>query len=135
MTKRGIVCAAVVSMVLVPVVVKAGYKQAEPVIISTDAGGNTSASGAFAEARSFPNNNGIYIGCSIYGQAGYAPSIYCSARDNTNAWAGCYSTDPNLVSVVAAMTEETVIGFGGNSSGYCTGVSLGDFSYVNPSQP
>jgi hypothetical protein len=134
-TKRGIVCPAVVAMLLVPVVVRAGYQQAEPVSTYINSDGSGSASGSLVTARNTSSDSTEYIGCSAYVYSGYDPSIYCAARDATDGYLGCYSSDPKFVSLVETMTTGSLISFYADAYGNCMSLGINNFSYVGPMAP
>jgi hypothetical protein len=135
MTKRAIVCAAVVSMVLLPVVARAGYKQSYPVSVFIYPDGSGSGGGSLSTARNTTVGSTAYVGCVLTANAGYTTYLYCGATDASGSYFGCYSSDPNLVSVVGSMTVGSDISFNGDASGNCTSLQINNFSYVGPMTP
>ncbi len=135
MTKRktGIVVAAVVLSVLVPLAARAGAKYSYPVVVGT-----TYGYGSMGSARS-SGDASQYIGCQIYYNAGNSGSkivAACFAADASGAFFYCMSSAPEVLQIVTSMGDGSYIDIGAaNSGGTCTYVAVDNFSYFTPMTP
>ena len=113
---------------LLGTVAGAGMKISSPVVVSS---GN--ATGAMGSAR----NSGDavqYIGCTISGYAGTAPSVTCFAQDLTS-YGACSTSDANIVAAASAIADDSYISFSWDGWGACTSLQVTKASHGAPKQP
>lgn len=91
----------------------------------------SSAYGSMSSARYYSSDSNQYIGCSS--AADLVSSIYisCTARDASGNYLYCYSNtaDGQARQAVSSVNSTSSIYFQVNSSGKCTYISIGNFSY------
>lgn len=114
---------------------KAGTKSTFPVYIyNTSNPPYQSASGVIADARS-EGDSSASIGCSITATPGGPVEGYCDAFTSTQG-AGCWTTDPSLIQVIASMKGDSYISFStNNSNGTCSYISTTVGSWYAPKTP
>lgn len=79
---------------------------------------STSAYGGVDAAR-YSGDSTQYIGCYYDGGSG-TPYGGCQARDSSGNYKSCWTTDPSITQVMAAINHTTLLTFEFNSSGQCT---------------
>ena len=101
----------------------AGAKVKGDVSISSSSS-STGASGTMTGAR-FGKGKEQYIGCSLqHVTSSNSFHVYCSARDENNKVASCYSNDNwGHREIVQSMTVDSNIFFSADQSGVCTYLS------------
>ena len=108
---------------------RAGVKSNAPVAVDTV---NHRGSGAVGSARA--SADGIqYIYC--YAVHGSSASAFCVARDAASTTVSCFTTDPNKVALVNAMTSYSYLYFEYDTSGLCTTLLVENASYYPPMVP
>jgi hypothetical protein len=75
-----------------------------------------------------------YLGCFAYYWPGVAPSLWCFAQPITGSAASCSTTDPNMLSMYAAMPSDAQLRFSWNG-GACTEFIMQNRSENQPKAP
>jgi hypothetical protein len=90
-----------------------------------------SAYGSVQSARYYNTDNLQYIGCSSSSDTVSSTYIYCAARSAANVVLSCYSTTANQQArqAVAAVNTTSSIYFAADTSGKCTYITVGNYSY------
>jgi hypothetical protein len=95
------------------------------------AGISGSAYGSLQSARYYTTDTVQYIGCTSSSDIKSSIYIYCAARSAANVVLTCYSTtaDQQARQAVAAVNTTSYIYFAADSSGKCTYITVGNYSY------
>jgi len=88
--------------------------------------GTSSASGTMLGAR-YSTDKQQYIGCLLY-ETRSEGFIGCDAQDKTGKRFYCNSFDQRWATVVKAITDSSVISFGGSNGGACTSLVIENHS-------
>lgn len=122
--------AAVLSLLAIPVIVKAGAKYTYTVVTN----GTTYAYGSMGDARN-SSDPYQYIGCHASFNAQNA-SYYaaCDASDSTGLFFYCSTTDSRIVDIIQSISDASYI-YVGSSGGTCTYVDVQHYSYNRPRTP
>jgi hypothetical protein len=102
----------------------AGLKLTEGVTVIND-NGIRRAYGSMVGAR-YSKDSTQYIACDFAN--GLGPSVSCYAQDKTGKRFYCNSFDPRWATVVKAITDSSVISFGGYIGGACTSLVIENHS-------
>jgi hypothetical protein len=108
----------------------AGYHSTSLVSVSKSSSGG-SAYGSVQSARYYASDSYQYIGCLAAADLVSSTYITCAARNASNVVLTCYSTtaDTQARQAVAAINTTSSIYFAADSSGKCTYISIGNYSY------
>jgi hypothetical protein len=120
---RKLIGMAVLGLALFSHSIPAGAGQQIPpeeVTVGTDF-----ARGSMVGAR-YSKDSTQYIACDFAN--GLGPSVSCAARDKTGKRFYCNSFDPRWATVVKAITDSSVISFGGSIGGACTSLVIENHS-------
>ncbi|HEY6922627.1 MAG TPA: hypothetical protein VI653_04100 [Steroidobacteraceae bacterium] len=109
----------------------AGTHLTNPVSIYSATSGGGSAIGSVATARYYTSDTSQYIGCSSSSDTISSTYISCSARDAAGHYLYCYSSSASAAArdAVASVNTTSYVYFVANSSGQCTYITVGNFSY------
>jgi hypothetical protein len=107
----------------------AGLRSTWPVRIDLT---NRWAYGSIGDARA-SSDPLADLGCELQTNPGYVPLAYCFAR-LTGQYVSCYSQDPNVVTVAAAV-RDGYLTFNWDSSGKCTHIGTDNTASTTPKQP
>jgi hypothetical protein len=90
-----------------------------------------SAYGSMYSARYYSSDSSQYIGCLSASDLVTSTYITCAARDANNNVLTCYSTtaDGQARQAAASVNQTSAIYFAADSSGKCTYISIGNYSY------
>ena len=111
----------------------AGLRIPFDIVINDYGGGAGYAYGALLDARASADPD-AYIGCELWFQTGStAPMAWCEARTGSQSRA-CTTTDPSMVSVVRAMTRNSMLQFRYDASGRCGFIYVNNMSYAGVGQ-
>lgn len=90
-----------------------------------------SAYGSMYSARYYSSDSSQYIGCLSASDTVSSTYITCAARNAQNVVLTCYSTtaDGQARQAVASVNPTSAIYFAVDSSGKCTYISIGNYSY------
>ena len=119
---------AAVCMVFAAGTALAGFKTAQQVVI-----GSGFANGDLGYVHNTPDAT-QYIGCYLYA---YPNQLYggCYARDLGGNYASCYTTNVNMMNVMASLKSDGYVLFYWDTSGSCTFVEQVTGSYEAPKTP
>ena len=129
-----VVGAAALSLLAIPLVVKAGHKVTQTV----DTDGSTYASGSVGDARNSGDTT-QYIGCGTWfdtygGEVYYSAS--CFARDSAGTYFSCYTEDSRGMAAAQSAETGSFIQLGRDDlTGECTYVYVINSSYYRPKTP
>jgi hypothetical protein len=93
---------------------------------------NRFANGAIGSVRNSADAS-QYIYC--YATHATSANAFCVARDIAGTAVSCFTTDPNKVALVSAMTSYSYIYFSFDTSGTCTQLLVENASYYPPMVP
>lgn len=129
--KKLAVITGIVGGLLLQSIANAGAHFTNPVSIYTSTAGGGSAIGSIATARYYTSDTSQYIGCSSSSDTISSTYISCSARDATGHYLYCYSSSATEAArdAVSAVNTSSYVYFVANSSGQCTYITVGNFSY------
>jgi len=90
-----------------------------------------SAYGSMQSARYYSTDSSQYIGCLSASDLSSSIYLTCAARDANNVVLTCYSTtaDSQARQAVASVNTTSSVYFAADSSGKCTYISIGNYSY------
>jgi len=94
--------------------------------------GSSSAYGALYSARYYSTDNSQYIGCNSAADLTSSIYISCTARDSQGNYLYCYSNtaDGQARQAVSSVNSTSSVYFQvNNSTGKCTYISIGNFSF------
>jgi hypothetical protein len=108
----------------------AGYHATSFVSVYKSSSGG-SAYGSMYSARYYSSDSSQYIGCLSASDTVSSIYITCAARDANNNVVTCYSTtaDGQARQAVSSVNTTSSIYFAANSSGKCTYISIGNYSF------
>jgi hypothetical protein len=94
-------------------------------------GSSGSAYGSVQSARYYNTDSLQYIGCTSASDTKSSTYVSCAARSAANVILTCYSTtaDQQARQAVAAVNTTSYIYFAADSSGKCTYITVGNYSY------
>ena len=94
-------------------------------------GTSGSAYGSVQSARYYNTDSLQYIGCTSASDTKSSIYVYCAARSAANVVLTCYSTtaDQQARQAVAAVNTTSYIYFAADTSGKCTYITVGNYSY------
>jgi hypothetical protein len=103
----------------------AGIKSYMSTSISKATDGSGTVSGIFSSARDSSDNTEQF-GCYINTAKGSsAPTAYLFASTTAQGYAQCYTSDPQLLSAIHGLTDDTAVLFMFDTHGECTYVWTG----------
>ena len=128
--KKLLVTASVVATLAAQSVAFAGFHANSLVSVYKSSSG-CSAYGSMYSARYYSSDSSQYIGCLSASDTVSSTYITCAARDANNIVLTCYSTtaDGQARQAVASVNQTSAIYFAADSSGKCTYISIGNYSY------
>jgi len=88
--------------------------------------------GAVGSARASADAS-QYISC--YATYASSPGAFCVARDAAGTTVSCFTSDPNKVAIVSAMTSYSYVYFSFDATGTCTQILVSNSSYYPPMVP
>jgi hypothetical protein len=108
----------------------AGYHATSFVSVYKSSSGG-SAYGSMYSARYYSSDSSQYIGCLSASDTLSSTYITCAARNASNQVLTCYSTTASgqARQAVASVNQTSAIYFAADSSGKCTYISIGNYSY------
>jgi hypothetical protein len=108
----------------------AGYHATSLVSVYKSSSGG-SAYGSMQSARYYSSDSNEYIGCLAAADLVSSTYVTCSARNAGGNYLTCYSTtaDTQARQAVAAINTTSSIYFAVDSTGKCTYISIGNYSY------
>jgi hypothetical protein len=108
----------------------AGYHASSFVSVYKSSSGG-SAYGSMQSARYYSSDSSQYIGCLSASDLVSSIYITCAARNAQNVVISCYSTtaDGQARQAVASVNTTSSIYFAVDSTGKCTYLSIGNYSY------
>lgn len=108
----------------------AGYHATSFVSVYKSSTGG-SAYGSLYSARYYSSDTSQYIGCLSASDTVSSTYITCAARNASNQVLTCYSTTANgqARQAVASVNPTSAVYFAADSSGKCTYISIGNYSY------
>lgn len=129
--KRLAIATVLASGLLLQTLAYAGAHFTDPVSIYNATAGGGSAIGSISTARYYTSDTSQYIGCSASSDTISSTYIACSARDASGHYLYCYSSSATQAArdAVAAVNTTSYVYFVANSSGQCTYITVGNFSY------
>jgi len=129
MKKLVIIASAAAALALQPVAF-AGYHANSFVSVYKSSSGG-SAYGSMQSARYYSSDSSQYIGCLSASDLVSSIYITCAARNAQNVVLTCYSTTANgqARQAVASVNTTSAVYFAADSSGKCTYISIGNYSY------
>ena len=123
--------AAVLSLLAIPLVVKAGYKETQTV--ETD--GSSYARGSVGDARNSADPT-QYIGCGTYFDTYAGDYVSCFARSSAGTYFSCYSTDSRGMAAAQSAETGSFIELGRDDlTGECIYLYVINASYYRPKTP
>jgi hypothetical protein len=129
MKKLRIIASIAASIALQPAAF-AGYHASSFVSVYKSSSGG-SAYGSMQSARYYSSDSSQYIGCLSASDLVSSIYITCAARDAQNVVLTCYSTTASgqARQAVASVNTTSSIYFAADSSGKCTYISIGNYSF------
>lgn len=129
MKKLTIIATAAAAIALQPAAY-AGFHSTSLVSVYKSSSGG-SAYGSMYSARYYSADSSEYIGCLSASDTVSSTYVTCAARDAHNNVITCYSTtaDGQARQAVSSVNTTSSIYFAANSSGKCTYISIGNYSF------
>jgi hypothetical protein len=129
MLRRVLSVLAIATLVSVAPLAHAGFKAnlnvtADPV--------SRFANGAMGSVRNSADNVQMMY---CYATHATSAAAFCVARDVVGTTVSCFTTDPNKVALVSAMTSYSYVFFTFDTSGTCTQLLVENASYYPPMVP
>lgn len=113
---------------------RAGAKYDTLVTVWSPSSTTRAAQGAVGAARN--SSDAVQgIGCHVYSLDGGTVRGGCYAYDASNQYAGCSTSDPELLEVIKAMWSSSFIQFYARSNGTCETIRTYNDSYEAPKLP
>ena len=130
MKKLSIVGSVAMALALQTAAYAQGFHSTALVSVYKSSSGG-SAYGSMQSARYYATDNVEYIGCVSASDTVSSIYISCTARDLHNNVISCYSTtaDGQARQAVSSVNQTSSIYFAANSSGKCTYLSVGNYSF------
>jgi hypothetical protein len=111
-------------------VADAGFRNPVPVSVYTNSTGGAFY-GTVAGAR-YSSDSNASLGCETNTSNGQTPYAFCWAVDATDKYAGCTTTDPNMIAVAGRANAMSYFWVEWNTQGTCTVVDIDNRSgYIN----
>jgi hypothetical protein len=129
MTRHVLSALAIAALIGVAPVAHAGFKSSFGVTtdpVSRYANGTMGSARASADAVQ-------YMSC--YATYASSAGAFCVARDAAGTTVSCFTSDPNKVAIVSAMTSYSYVYFSYDASGTCTQILVQNSSYYPPMVP
>ncbi len=131
MIKKITVIASLAAAIALQPAAWAGYHANSFVSVYKSSTGGGSAYGSMQSARYYSSDTSQYIGCLSASDLVSSIYITCAARNAQNVVLTCYSTTANgqARQAVASVNTTSAVYFAADSSGKCTYISIGNYSY------
>jgi len=136
---NAILLASLAALVCVSAPVYAGGKDVRLVVVKITPDGMVEGTGSMGSSRNSLDSN-QNIGCGLSASTSLAGVRgFCSARDSGGAVASCNVTSPQLIEVIKAITDDSLISFQHPvpTSGQptCTLITISSSSLYEPKKP